>query len=231
MDTVDQEKQQLIELYMSIAVDMGVCPPEGTIQAGSLRLSLTKYRDGFLEEIKDRILKRDSNASGIFLHLETGRDADLILDNLYHHDLLGGEDYLQASSLSAALSGYERLFETGVLYRESPAPQQRQQIALMRFVKSLQDRVLLRGINAPQSEGKRSWVISFPVDFLSSLGKETGGNTVWKINDPELVKFIIENPNRVEDIANIVKSRGRDYLPAIEFVLNGGVPAISDGAL
>lgn len=217
-------KTALVESYATVAREIGMYEEFGWGINPDIHLRRMKdYPLDFLTGIKDIIDARDFTTMGLFLQLEMGADfnsTDFILDYLHYHKLLGWDEYLMSTALVSLIRRYEGVVPMSTQHRNAAPEVQLQYVALMRFVSAFQ----FRGLEA-------DWRIEFPGKLLEYDGQHMGRTYAYYIADRDMARLISDNHDRVDEIIAIVKKHDIDNPLEVAFILNGGVPALRDGAL
>lgn len=135
--------------------------------------------------------------------------------------MIGNDEYLMTSSLLDLMSKYEGFNHVGRRYREESEQEQKETVALMRFVLAFQHR-----------GQDYDWECSAPDDLLEYDGQHMGRTYAYYIRDLKMVELIRNHCDQVDRITALIKDREvTDPEVLRELLRVDSAPAMTSGVL
>lgn len=186
-------------------------PASGFDYHGATLKEVQEYSEATLRNIEPAIQEENGIATGIAEQINGGYNHNVINDTLHFHRKTGATDYLRTIADVSALNYYGAVNQHIDLSSADEHVQQ-QCIALMKFAKL---------IDTFPEEGPSPFL-----EYHDDLHYD-----LRVIKDDQLERLIVDRPDDVERIAEIVLKHRTSNAAAINGILEGAFPPVAEGYL
>jgi hypothetical protein len=184
--------------------------------------NLTRHSPQLLHELLPIIDRYTDDSRSVLFHLiEKYQTDDDIRFALKTQPLLSGFSYADTASVLQSLKSYEAegmLTEADVEAVRSNADQLIALHLVVYMIRVIMPADLLTGDHAE----------NYPLDTSRHF---IGKRLLHFIKDRELLPLVLEYANKVDTITDMIRQQRAVDVPSLRFILEGGAPSLSDGAL